>query len=968
MKKRIVSLIFAVACLCISLVLASCSCDKNQDNHTHTYGEWTVAKEPTCDVAGERRAACQCGDVKTEAISPKGHSFNDAGVCTVCGAKDGFSYGLEYKLSSGGDYYIVTGIGTCTDRDIVIPGTYNGLPVKRIDGFRPNIAIEGFRTNVRSIVVSEGIETISTLLGSPSAFLVKLTLPKSLRAISQEALLCDKILELENFSDIEICNRLEEGDNYAIYQIDNIVTPTQGNSCIYKLENGFEFYSKDDVCYLIGYDKSKTELVLPDTFNGKSYKISDYLFSGNKNLVSVTIPNTIKDLGKETFSGCESLEKVVLPDGITEIGERMFWFCSSLKEAVIPNGVKTIGSACFVNCKSLERLVLPEGLLEIGDYFFDGMTSLEGVTIPHSVTTTEIYIYDCPNLKNVNNLSGAQIIVVENTEEQKEEFVFEVREGVPYLIEYNGDYENAVLPKDYNGQKYVIEGLVLAKNVTLSSGISEIRRNGIYGDKVYVDSLETLMGIEYNYAGIHGHNGMCELYIAGKLLTDLVIPKGTTELNADAFSGIELNSITLPRELKSISGEFGKIGRVYIEDLTAWCDIDFENGGSNPLAVEAMYNSTVDLYVKGERVTNLVIPQGVTNIKPYAFYGCRAILSVTLPEGLKSIGKYAFCSTNLMKITLPSTLEKVYERAFQGSVFIVEINNSSSIDTTEMLDRAIDFEEIKIFTSLDEKGGTVEALGDYAFYTYGNENYLVRYIGDETDLKLPENYKGANYAIRKNAFASIGEFYSIKIPEGVTEIGESAFINCKNLMEIYIPKTVKSVGQSCFAGCSSLCRVEFADGVEEIGQMAFNVCASLSIVKLPNSIKIIGGKAFSQCFSLIKIEIPSRVEKLESVFFFCRNLKAVTLNEGMKELFAAFYMCKNLESIKLPSTITKIGKLTFGECISLKAIEIPLNTSVIEREAFLGCDELTVYYHKNSQMENWEEFWSDGAKEVKVIE
>lgn len=869
MKRKIFFTLFAILCLLTSIVFTACSDSDETDtsngdtSHVHSYGEWKTVKEPTCTEAGEKEKKCSCGEKVTEPVSVLEHVFDDEdGKCT-CGASDGLSYGLEYKLSSGGDYYIVTGIGTCTDKNLIIPGTYNGLPVKIIDG----LMIRGV---IDSIVISEGVEIVETLLDGGSEC-KKITLPKSLRAISANAFAYSNILEVENLSCTELSNRVEEYDGDILYEIDNIYTATQGKSCFFETDDGFVFYSNGDKNYLVGYDESKTELVLPTSCNGKSYKIYDELFARNKNLVSVTMNGDISDVGEATFRECSNLERVVLPNGITEIKYFLFNQCSSLKEIVIPEGVKSIGMACFTMCESLGRLVLPQGILEIGEYTFDGLTNLKSVTIPSSLTATEICIYNCPNLTEINNLSDAEIIRYEATEEEKEEFVFEVREGVPYLVEYNGDYENVVLPKDYNGQKYVVDATVWAKTVTLSSGILELRRD-IRGDKIYVDSLETLMGIECNYSGILGGNsGFGELYVGGSLLTDLAVPKGTTKLNAYIFSGIKLSSITLPKELKSISGRFGSIGRVYIEDLSAWCDIDFEKRGSNPLC--NVEKKGADLYVENEKVTHLVIPQDVREIKPYAFAGCGSILSVTFPEGLTEIGTYSFCDTPLMKVVLPSTLNIVEIRAFSDCYSIVEIYNPSSLDTAEVFKNSTVLEDANVFTTLDDKGGSIEILGDYIFYTYEGKSYLVRYTGNETDVVLPENYKGGGYAIYNYAFAQNDSFYTVKIPEGVTEVGIFAFEKCYRLAEIYIPKTVKTLKGFAFSECINLCIVELADGVEEIGEDAFGGCRSLLKVSLPRSLKDLGSSAFFCCHSLPKIEIPAGIEGIgASAFYECRNL------------------------------------------------------------------------------------------------
>ena len=116
------------------------------------------------------------------------------------------------------------------------------------------------------------------------------------------------------------------------------------------------------------------------------------VFSGCTALKTVTLPDTLTNIGTGTFNGCASLEKIDLPAGLTEIGREAFNGCESLKEAVIPSGVTEIPDYAFTGCLALEKVELPEGITSIGEYAFDLTAENDGGD----------YVNENPKLKSIN--------------------------------------------------------------------------------------------------------------------------------------------------------------------------------------------------------------------------------------------------------------------------------------------------------------------------------------------------------------------------------------------------------------------------------------------------------------------------------------------------------------------------------------------------------------------------------------
>ena len=149
-------------------------------------------------------------------------------------------------------------------------------------------------------------------------------------------------------------------------------------------------------------------------------------FLGDKELVSLMLPNSVKAIGENAFCNCSSLEEVYICDGATlidafafcgcaslerlrlpetlkEIGDNAFCACKKLTEAVLPNGVEKIGCWAFSECEALEKIGLPESLTVIDRAVFEYCTSLREIDIPANVERIEFYAFmGCSSLEDIN--------------------------------------------------------------------------------------------------------------------------------------------------------------------------------------------------------------------------------------------------------------------------------------------------------------------------------------------------------------------------------------------------------------------------------------------------------------------------------------------------------------------------------------------------------------------------------------
>ena len=367
------------------------------------------------------------------------------------------------------------------------------------------------------------------------------------------------------------------------------------------------------------------------------------------------------------------------------------------------------------------------------------------------------------------------------------------------------------------------------------------------GEVVYKDCVEYTMGTESEYTlyavweyGTNGieytlsNDGTCYT-VSGYsgTETDVKIPSvyngiAVISIEEEAFYDCNLRSIEIPNSVTSI-GEFAFRGcssltEVYITDIEAWCNISFGDCTANPLRYAK------NLYLNNELVTELVIPNTVTEIKAYAFYNCDSLTSVVIPDSVTSIGDDAFngCSS-LTSVTIGNSVTSIGPAAFNSCSSLTEIVIPDSVVSIKYRT----FQGCSSLTSLTIGNG-VTSIGQGTFG--GCDNLTGVYITDiEAWCNISYAYlNGVNdrtnplhYA--KNLYLN-GELVTrLEIPNTITEIKAYAFAGCSSLTSVIIPDSVTSIGKDAFYNCSSLTSAVISDSVTSIGKDAFYYCNSLTI-------------------------------------------------------------------------------------------------------------------------------------------
>ena len=272
-----------------------------------------------------------------------------------------------------------------------------------------------------------------------------------------------------------------------------------------------------------------------------------------------------------------------------------------------------------------------------------------------------------------------------------------------------------------------------------------------------------------------------------------------------------------------------------------------------------------------DKITSIVISEGVTDIGNTAFSDLDKVESLSLPDGLKVIGRYAFSGcTSLKSVIMPDTVTKMGSGAFFNTG-IESLKISSNIIYIYDYSFA-SCPKLRSVTIPD----SVKYLGPCAFCNYA-ERPKLRSVTIPDSVKYLDPCAFCNYAEDDSGIAQDYALESVTLSANLEYISERAFEGCNKLWRVILPDSVTDVGERAFAGCSSLQSVTLSKNMYRIANSAFMDCASLSYVDIPGNIKIIEENAFYQCSSLYNVHLSDGVEKILDQSFLETGMRSVMI-------------------------------------------------------------------------------------------
>ncbi|MDE7164770.1 MAG: leucine-rich repeat protein [Clostridiales bacterium] len=668
----------------------------------------------------------------------------------------------------------------------------------------------------------------------------------------------------------------------------------------------------------------------------------------NQLVTQLNVPSYVTKINEGAFNGCRSLTTITLPF----VGGS---YKTSRDTYQYPFGY-IFGTNQFVNAKSTCQYYYGSSTSYTTYSYYYIPTSLKHVTITGGNILYGAFYY-CDGLTSITIPSNLTSIGQDAFHHCRSLSSIDIPDSVTSIGDYAFDdcpIETASIPAI--AARYIRNSAL--KTVTITSGT-----NIGYGAFEYCTNLNNIT-ISDSITSIEN-----SAFYGCRALTSITIPSSVTNIGESAFSGC--NDIT-------------RI--IYTGNIANWCAID----GLNSLMRCGITNK--DLVINGKSViNNLIIPNSVTSIGSYAFYGCAGLTNVTIPNSVTSIGSYAFygCTeitsimisnklnsiesytfygcANLTNITIPDGVTSIGSYAFYGCARLTSITIPNSVTSIGIcaVGSCNSLESI----TLPFVGANVD----------GTENTIFGYI-----------FSTSVYWANREVIPS--SLQRVILSGNMTSIGSYAFYECTGLISITIPDSVTSIGDYAFNGCaieeatipimaaryitnSNLKKVVITSGTS-IGNYTFSNCQALTSITIPDSVTSISALAFEKCSGLTSITVSSGNSKYksqgnclvdkqsktlvfgcktsiiptdgsvtsigESAFSGCTGLTSIAIPNSIVNIKqSAFWGCSELTNITIPNSVTSIAPFTFYDCSKLKNITIGSGVTSIEKWAFYNCVELT---------------------------
>lgn len=446
-------------------------------------------------------------------------------------------------------------------------------------------------------------------------------------------------------------------------------------------------------------------------------------------------------------------------------------------------------------------------------------------------------------------------------------------------------------------------------------------------------------------------------------LKSVWLPDKVHTVGPYSFEGCTgLESVRIPAGLTQFESAFAysSVRKVTLEDgLEQIDEMAFYHSGLEEVVLPASVKKIDSMAFSRSNLTQVAIPGTVESVEYCAFYGCERLKSLTIGEGVTSLGYSAFEDTGLKgDVTLPMSLRTMNETVFADCPDLerlIFLGDAPEGEYMEEFSYTASTGRYSVVYQPGAEGFTsplwsgypaVEAGAEPEFFTEGDfvcletdgGITLLQYRGDSQTPEIPETVREKPVTtLGRKCFAKT-EIRVAILPDSLKNVGEMAFYGCNGLITVYFPEDLEIIGDGAFTGCTKLELKALPAGLKQLGKYSLAYCDAIKELDLSDLNLEIGSDAFTGS-GLVMVDLPKNLKAIpDGLFFDCENLAVLHLPDSIKSIGdSAFGSCLLLKELTLPQGLERIGDSVFDEC-RVTSLTLPDSMKEIGRNAFMGCN------------------------------
>lgn len=671
-------------------------------------------------------------------------------------------------------------------------------------------------------------------------------------------------------------------------------------------------YTKDQI---VSFDNEQThyQVIQPDGTTGVQPTLR---FLSTKKAGPLVIPANIDDHKGVTFT-------------VVAVGSQGGYTSKEVTSVTLPNTIKDLGINCFSGSTKLEKINIPASVETINPLAFGDLRTVPVFEVAdgnqHFTSDNNGVLYS-RDKKTLWNVPTAIATKVNSDTYNVDQNVTKINRGA---FPAHAELKKIVLPAGLQEVEQVYPPIATTntlKEFEIASGNPTFKVDG---------------GVLFNKTK---KELVC--YPRAKADTDYKVPDEFTSIgqygimNTDNITSLDLNKVNKTtsnsvygaKNLQTITIPTGLKKDGLKEGAFVACDKinEYKVADDNPdfVAVDGVVFSKVKdklfFYPPNKAGATYTIPETVKEIAAQSFQAASNLTSITIPKGVEKVGTAAFRNmSNLETVTFekPSSTTTLEQAAFRGCEKLKTVTLPATI--TELNDVFNGCKELETVTMpADSK---LKIIKPNVFTT--NKKLKTFKFEGNCDLET----------IEENAFANAESLESFNMPKSVTNIKRNAFTGCKKLATVtFDPEAViAEIGEGAFADCG-LHGISIPKNVTKIAKEAFRKCKDLKKIEVTKATTDIDPLAFQYCENLTDINVEKENTKYSSVDGYLlsydkkelilfppgkANSKFTLLPPSIETIGEnSFFNCEKLTNVTIPNKVKSIGKRAFGLCKNLKVI------------------------------------------------